>query len=159
MPVVTRAAFVRLARPSDTNDACVRLACQSEIDDDICAICMDPMGDDRVKTFCNHYFHGQCIVNSLQYKRRCPMCRSAPSPPGSKDFEEVYDNGMIEDVQDIIASRLEQLPTELLCVALRKYNVGRLSWRTKEDLTLALAEQLTYETDSEAEDEDDEIME
>ncbi|XP_042478854.1 E3 ubiquitin-protein ligase CIP8-like [Macadamia integrifolia] len=43
-----------------------------------CMICMDEYvrGVDVVRLPCSHLFHGECIVNWLEHKNSCPLCRS-----------------------------------------------------------------------------------
>ncbi|KAK9085743.1 hypothetical protein Sjap_026154 [Stephania japonica] len=49
--------------------------------EDVCAICLDEFGDQRVgldihQTKCNHIFHGRCIFMWLKAGRHtCPLCR------------------------------------------------------------------------------------
>lgn len=56
---------------------------QTEAQDDVnrdCAICLLPMSDvGRTVTLdsCKHTFHGECIVRSLQFSQRCPLCRTS----------------------------------------------------------------------------------
>ena len=149
MPIVTRATASSL--PSAASK-----------EDDICAICCHTMGDDRVKTYCGHEFHGQCLVNSLQYKRQCPMCRHVPAPPGRaaelEPNDELYDSGVMEDVQGIIGTRLERFTKPFLQQMLGLFNIPAAEtgkW-TKDDCIATVAEQLVYETDSDGEGDDDE---
>lgn len=45
----------------------------------ICTICLDVM-DSETCTLpgCNHTFHCVCLLNSVQYDARCPVCRRHP---------------------------------------------------------------------------------
>lgn len=47
---------------------------------DVCAICCDAMDGEATTCLngCLHKFHTECIVASLQWDRRCPLCRYAP---------------------------------------------------------------------------------
>ena len=40
-----------------------------------CPICLEPLNMNVIKTNCNHYFHKECIIQSLLIKKDCPMCR------------------------------------------------------------------------------------
>ena len=106
MPTVTRAPA---AAPLSTDK-----------NEDVCAICCHALGTERVKTYCGHEFHGQCIVNSLQYKPQCPVCRHVPVPPGRAAESEpsmsdaLYDSRVIDDVQYMIGNRLERFSKSFL---------------------------------------------
>jgi hypothetical protein len=43
----------------------------------VCVICQEEIAADEttVQMGCDHKFHGQCLVNHLQYDVRCPICR------------------------------------------------------------------------------------
>lgn len=44
-----------------------------------CCICLDEIEEiDKSFLPCDHYFHSQCILQHLEYKSECPLCR-APS--------------------------------------------------------------------------------
>lgn len=48
---------------------------------ELCSVCrcdMDPADQSVISLECNHRFHSQCIVQSLRYSPRCPMCRDDP---------------------------------------------------------------------------------
>jgi hypothetical protein len=52
-----------------------------------CSICYSELSDDRVKTSCEHYFHGACFASWKQSRITslravtCPMCRNPrPNP-------------------------------------------------------------------------------
>lgn len=59
------------------------------VDGDDCSIClMHYHGRDMVSQLpsCGHAFHARCIAEWLQQSfqnRRCPLCRSPPTPPSS----------------------------------------------------------------------------
>ena len=41
-----------------------------------CPICMDTIGhDDRVMTYCGHFFCFNCIQEVYNRKQNCPLCR------------------------------------------------------------------------------------
>lgn len=67
------------------------IVCSDTIE--ICSICLMTM-DSANSTFCHslpcsHRFHTNCIVNSLRFDGRCPMCRdSGKSPKTIDDFTE-----------------------------------------------------------------------
>ena len=151
MPIVTRSTILSplSARPVAKDD-----------DDDItCAICLSSIGEDRVKTFCGHYFHGQCLVDSLQYKRECPMCRQAPSLPG-EDADQttddaIYESETINRVLEIVISRLDRFPVQFLRTMLDGFDISQTANWSDKDLVCTAAEQLLYETDSEPEEDVD----
>ena len=81
---------------------------------DECAICTETMmvDSDTVILGCQHKFHRECMLRSLESKRTCPLCRNAVSsmqvatdPPQTIDFPR----------PDI---RVRQLPVEFQGVAL-----------------------------------------
>ena len=51
--------------------------------DDICSICIDPLGVEQskietskfFKTPCGHRFHKACLVDWMGQKHQCPVCR------------------------------------------------------------------------------------
>ena len=44
---------------------------------DDCPICLDTFSNkETVKLECSHYFHRECIVHSLKYNNKCPICRN-----------------------------------------------------------------------------------
>jgi len=40
-----------------------------------CSICLDDIGDNKVKLDCNHHFHQNCIKSWYNRKHNCPLCR------------------------------------------------------------------------------------
>ena len=54
---------------------------------DLCSICLAATcGDEPCHTLaCSHKFHTSCIVQSLRYDSRCPMCRDEGRPPKTLD--------------------------------------------------------------------------
>ena len=58
---------------------------EEEEEEDRCAICLVSLSSEPTcsLTGCGHSFHSSCIVASLQHNRACPLCRYAPSSPGS----------------------------------------------------------------------------
>lgn len=49
------------------------------MDDDSCAVCMEPLSSDHVHTLagCGHAFHSNCIIEWMQRGNvNCPMCRT-----------------------------------------------------------------------------------
>jgi hypothetical protein len=46
-----------------------------------CPICLEIMFKPS-RTPCKHFFCLQCLINHLEYERKCPMCR--------REFEEEY---------------------------------------------------------------------
>ena len=62
----------------------------------ICSICMEGLTDpgDIVTTFCNHFFHNDCMTNlgkssAYRHHPRCPNCRASFLPmDGDVDFEQ-----------------------------------------------------------------------
>ena len=50
-----------------------------QIDENLCAICLDELGTVNTHTLenCNHTFHSACLIHNLQYGNlSCPMCRN-----------------------------------------------------------------------------------
>ena len=41
-----------------------------------CAICLDTIESQLIKTHCGHSFHPECIGLWLNYKMTCPLCRN-----------------------------------------------------------------------------------
>ena len=152
MPVTTRSAAFDQSPVTPVTDK-----------DEMCPICMTGLGNDRIKTFCGHSFHAQCIVDSLQYKRECPLCRHVPIPPGKTteevEHDDLYDTPVIDSVMDIVVNRLDRFCPDDLVYMLSKYKIDRTIGWSKVDKVNALAEQLLYETDSEQEEDDDNINE
>jgi len=43
----------------------------------ICNICHDIIKKEKVSLSCNHYFHSNCLTESLKYNKVCPYCRNS----------------------------------------------------------------------------------
>lgn len=43
----------------------------------ICSICLEQfkINNKIIKTICNHYYHPNCMLEWLNHKETCPMCR------------------------------------------------------------------------------------
>ena len=50
----------------------------SDVDDDICSICLEDYNNNRIKLECHHCLHKDCLkrlINS-QNEKKCPLCRN-----------------------------------------------------------------------------------
>ena len=108
-----------------------------------------------VHLHCNHTFHGQCIATALQLDRRCPLCRTCPNAT-SHDSEEPFEEGFNDAVSASVVRIMSKIPTRIIRQLLRIFDV-RVNSFTLETLATALSEQLHYETDSEVEDEVEDV--
>ena len=71
-------ARVMPALPDDSSGAIESNAacCESQIEEEVCAICLDQVEDIRVALECNHRFHATCIHTWWAMGRStCPMCK------------------------------------------------------------------------------------
>jgi hypothetical protein len=63
---------------------------------DPCAVCLEEMTEDqknmchKIKE-CGHSFHTECIIQSLRFDSRCPVCRSRPIE--NKQQQQLNDGG------------------------------------------------------------------
>lgn len=47
-------------------------------DDDVCSLCLTSLHELHIsKLSCGHFFHTDCILRSLRYSPRCPICRDS----------------------------------------------------------------------------------
>lgn len=162
MPAETRAGKRASSAVDGVRAKADAALCQAT--QDICAICMEPVdAASEVKLACNHRFHGQCAVRALQLDRRCPCCRKKPRSHIEDDADLVfvdeefnYDR-MLDESEELVIGRLVKKvqPCNLRAV-LRDFGVDReATGADKQELAELVSEQLHYETDSEAENADD----
>lgn len=101
--------------------------------------------------------HAQCAVDSLQYNRRCPICRHEETIVPATD-DDLYDEGYIARCENIVHGRLKQkLSAAKMRTLLKDFDVPDATLRkaTKRSLADMLAEQmLYYETDDDDDDDD-----
>lgn len=73
------------------------LAITINLDIPECAICLDDVEDNSLKTKCNHLFHKGCIQDWIKKHNNCPMCR-AENPLEKKEIAplEVIENKTVE---------------------------------------------------------------
>ena len=124
-----------------------------------CAICLTKMdANNVVSTYCGHKFHSQCLVDSLQHDRRCPVCRHDKKSGDNGDNDDLYESGAMERVQDIIVGRLTRIHPTRIRTLLQDFDIpGRDMKRMSDsDMLVELANQLCYETDNDDEEEGDE---
>ena len=74
------------------------------MDDDCCAICLDPIENDSfiIMPVCKHKFHSHCMISAAQYDIRCPTCRTQDTRIRSKDE---FANRYFADVEDFFNER------------------------------------------------------
>ena len=107
------------------------------VDDDTCAVCLDPMTDEGelVTLSCGHRFHSMCAVDVFRRgDTRCPVCRDNPHAT------EMYydDDDFFEDLGDRVESRINfrtglrnamrnriDKPTQRMKATLRKWKTTR----------------------------------
>ena len=62
-------------------------------EDDLCPICMDPIGKTNcATTACGHKFCLECFLKHSQTKNQCPLCRGHIAGASDVDWKAQYDD-------------------------------------------------------------------
>lgn len=88
---------------------------------ELCTICLGNLQDhDSYTLTCNHRFHTSCIIQSLRYDQRCPLCRDDGKQKHTID--ELSD----EDWESIMRHMWNRLARQRNALARKNEHVGNL---------------------------------
>merc|ERR1711964_155064 len=89
---------------------CVRgISPEIQHHEETCAICLDEMlDDDKKKTPCDHNFHLHCILNWLNEKGDCPLCREKLRAVNGKILRDSRQMILVFNISPVERSVIEQ---------------------------------------------------
>ena len=86
----------------------------------ICAICTDlmPVGEAARQLPCNHLYHSHCIIEWLNRRNNCPLCRYKLPTDGHQHIVPAFFEVINELQHTVPASQraIENLPTHVISV-------------------------------------------
>ena len=149
----------RRAKRQATETPTNGLECNETCTSSECPICLLKIdAQSQVSSLlCGHTFHSACIVQALQWDRRCPLCRHKPQ---ANTADAVINEGLDTDeghehddewVEHVVGIRVLKLQPATLRLIARDMNVREGPTLGLSELRDVVTEQLCNETDDEDE--------